>query len=202
MQEKTQLNELIVTPETNEPSQLEVSERMFALEQRKAQAMISGSILPQHFKNVGDVIILNEMSQKLNVPTVMLAQQLFVIKGKPSMSGQLVIALINGSKRFDSFMQWEEETTPKWRMRAFNMLDGQKVFGDWLDDEMIKANGWTSNTKWKTMKQQMARYRTASWFGRLYAPDVLLGFQTDDEVIEVEVINEPKTRAKKTLMED
>jgi len=199
---KTQLNDIVQTAETVPViSNLETEERLFALEQRKAQAMISGSILPQHFKNVGDVLILNEMSRKLNIPSVMLAQQLYIVKGKPSMSGQLVIAIINGSKRFDSIMKWEEEIKPKWRMRAYNSINGEVVYGDWLDDEAIKLNGWGSNPKWATMKNQMARYRTASWFGRLYASDVLLGFHTEgeiEEIIEAE-IEEPK--ARKSLME-
>jgi len=199
MTEKTQLNDIIVREEPHEISELEVSERMFALEQRKAQAMISGSILPSNYKNVGDVIVLNEMSKVLNIPMVMLAQQLYVVKGKPSMSGSLVIAILNRSGKFDSVMKWEEETKPKWRIRAYNSINGELVYGEWLDDAFIEANGWLSNPKWKTMKSQMARYRTASWFGRLYAPDALLGFTTLEEVeeiTEVEVVEDKKASKK------
>lgn len=163
--------------------------QIFELEQRKAKAMITGNILPQQFKNVGDVIILNEMSRVLSVPTVMLAQQLYIVHGKPSMSGQLVIAMLNGSGRFDKNMMWETREKP-WGVRAYNYLDGERVEGEWIDDELIKANKWESNPHWKNNKGLMARYRAASWFGRLYAPDVLLGFSVEGEVIEGEVLPE------------
>lgn len=175
---------------------------VFEFEQRKAKALIAGSILPQHYKNIGDVIILNEMSRNLKIPTVMLAQQLYVVKGKPTMSGQLVIAVLNGSGRFDSVIKWEEQEQPKWRVRAYAEIDGDRLYGDWLDDDVIKANGWESNPKWRTMKSQMAKYRTASWFARLYAPDVLMGFHESEEIRDaVEIKEQPQGEMQNIMSE-
>ena len=168
---------------------IELESKEFEIAQRKAKALIAGTMLPQNFKNVSDVLILNEMSDKLGLPLIMLAQQLYIVKGKPSYSGQLVIAVLNGSNRFDGVMRWEERQKP-WGIRAYNEIQGERVYGDWLDDETISSNGWGSNPKWKTMKLQMARYRTASWFGRLYAPDLLMGLYEKDELIETEVVAE------------
>ena len=165
---------------------LDNQERTFALEQRKAQAMISGNILPAHFKNVGDIIILGEMSKSLNIPVVMLAQQLYIVKGKPSMSGQLTIALLNGSGKFDKPIKFQERETP-WGIRAVGLIDGEEYFGEWIDDALIKANAWGTNKHWAANKGLMARYRAASWFARLYAPEVLMGFQTEGEIIDAEV---------------
>src|ERR1035441_5913174 len=43
--------------------------------------------------------------------------------------------------------------------------------------EMACVEGWydKSGSKWKTMPDLMLRYRSAAFFGRLYAPDVLMG---------------------------
>lgn len=161
-------------------------ERIFALEQRRAQAMISGSILPAHFKNVGDIIILGEMGKSLNIPVVMLAQQLYIVKGKPSMSGQLVIALLNASGRFDKPIKFEERKDV-WGVRAVGLMDKEEYCGEWIDDALIRANNWASNPHWKNNKGLMARYRAASWFGRLYAPDVLMGFMTEGETVDAEI---------------
>ena len=165
---------------------LDNQERTFALEQRKAQAMISGNILPQHFKNIGDIIILGEMSKNLNIPVVMLAQQLYIVKGKPQMSGQLAIALLNGSKKFDKPIRFQERQDV-WGIRAVGLIDGEEYFGEWIDDTLIKANAWGTNKHWVANKGLMARYRAASWFARLYAPEVLMGFQTEGETIDAEV---------------
>jgi hypothetical protein len=50
--------------------------------------------------------------------------------------------------------------------------------------EMACVEGWydKSGSKWKTMPDLMLRYRSAAFFGRLYAPDVLMGMHTVEEV--------------------
>jgi hypothetical protein len=49
---------------------------------------------------------------------------------------------------------------------------------------MAVMEGWfTKNgSKWKTMPDQMLRYRTAAFFGRVYAPELLMGLPTTDEL--------------------
>ena len=52
--------------------------------------------------------------------------------------------------------------------------------------ETAKKEGWTRNTKYQTMPQQMLRYRSATWLIRLHCPEVLLGMQASDEITDVE----------------
>jgi len=185
--------------ELTEVEVIGIEERKFELEQRQAKAMITGSILPPQFRTIGDVIILNEMSKSLKIPTIMLAQGLYMVKNKPSMSGQLVIAIINGSKRFDTPIRWEEREKP-WGVRAYASINGDKFEGQWIDDALIQANGWASNPHWKNNKELMARYRSATWFARLYCPDLLMGMATEGEnidavnEIDTEVIEETKAQ--------
>lgn len=53
--------------------------------------------------------------------------------------------------------------------------------------DMAVREGWyTKNgSKWVTMPQNMLRYRAATFFGRIYAPDILMGLRTSDEVADV-----------------
>lgn len=167
-------------------------EKAFDFSYRKAQAFITGSILPQHFKNIGDVMILDDMSRSLNIPMIMLAQQVYMVKGKAGMSGQLAIALLNKSNKFSKPILFEEKEQD-FGIRAYSYIDNTRVNGEWITDELIQANGWLTNTKWGTMKNQMARYRSATWFGRVYAPEVLMGFRSEDELIEEAevIVNKP-----------
>ena len=52
---------------------------------------------------------------------------------------------------------------------------------------MASAEGWATKagSKWKTMPELMLRYRAAAFFGRLYAPDILMGMQTAEEAADV-----------------
>jgi hypothetical protein len=53
-----------------------------------------------------------------------------------------------------------------------------------VDMAMAKAEGWIDKTgsKWKTMPQLMLRYRAATFFGRVYCPEILMGMHTEEEV--------------------
>lgn len=50
--------------------------------------------------------------------------------------------------------------------------------------EMAVKEGWygKSGSKWQTMPDVMLRYRAASFFGKLHAPELLMGLQTAEEV--------------------
>lgn len=49
--------------------------------------------------------------------------------------------------------------------------------------EMAIKEGWyqKNGSKWQTMPEQMLRYRAASFFGRVYAPELLMGLRSVDE---------------------
>ena len=67
---------------------------------------------------------------------------------------------------------------------------------------MVKAEGWydKSGSKWKTMPDQMFRYRAAAFFARAFCPDVLMGLQTVEETRDVRGYDdEPKKTTVITL---
>jgi hypothetical protein len=71
---------------------------------------------------------------------------------------------------------------------------------------MAKAEGWVTKagSKWKTMSELMLMYRAASFFGRLYAPEVLMGMHSVEEIQDAEIVSTtPATpKAKKANKED
>lgn len=42
-----------------------------------------------------------------------------------------------------------------------------------------------NGSKWRTMPKLMLAYRAAAFFGRLYAPELLLGIHSDDELNDI-----------------
>lgn len=77
-----------------------------------------------------------------------------------------------------------ERTCRAWALeRATNTrLDGPMV-----SMTMAAAEGWLSKdgSKWLTMPEVMLRYRAAAFFGKLYAPELLMGFQTAEELEDI-----------------
>lgn len=53
--------------------------------------------------------------------------------------------------------------------------------------DMAKKERWfdKSGSKWQTMPELMLHYRSASFFGKLYAPEILMGMQTQEEAEDI-----------------
>jgi len=60
---------------------------------------------------------------------------------------------------------------------------GERLESTPITMEMAVKEGWyqKNGSKWQSMPEQMLRYRAASFFGRIYAPDLLMGLRTQEE---------------------
>ena len=80
---------------------------------------------------------------------------------------------------------------------------GERLESAEISMEMAVKEGWyqKNGSKWQTMPEQMLRYRAASFFGRIYAPEVLMGIRTQEEELEsiIDVTPEPVNTAPQTL---
>lgn len=67
---------------------------------------------------------------------------------------------------------------------AIEKETGERVESPEVSLEMAVLEGWygKNGSKWKTMPDVMLRYRAASFFGKLYAPDMLMGMPSEDEL--------------------
>jgi hypothetical protein len=152
-----------------------------------AAAKLSASkIVPDSFKDdPGACLIAIDTASRLDIPLLMVLQNLYVVKGKPSWSGSFVIARLNSCGRFaplDFVMEGEGDTLSCY-VTTTRRSDGRRLNGTKITMAMVKTEGW--GPKWKTMPEQMMCYRAAAYFGRVHAPDVILGMQTVEEVEDV-----------------
>lgn len=77
---------------------------------------------------------------------------------------------------------------------AIDKATGEKLSSPAVSIEMAVREGWYTKrgSKWKTMPEVMLRYRAASFFGRLYAPELLVGISTAEEVEDsVDYVRQP-----------
>ena len=61
--------------------------------------------------------------------------------------------------------------------------------------EMSVNEGWYSKngSKWQTMPDMMLRYRTASFFGKIYAPELLMGIPATEEAEDIAAVQKMET---------
>ncbi len=188
-----------MSTETNQGTDLQkveiVSSNVFATResfehiQRVATMFSKSDMIPKRYmNNVGNCIIAIEMATRMNANILMVMQNLDVIQGKPGWSSVFLIATLNSSGKF-SPLRYEdsEENGGSCRAWAFDKVNNEKVYGAWVSMDMAKAEGWIdkSGSKWKTMPELMRRYRAASFFTKQFAPEVSMGLQTVEELIDI-----------------
>lgn len=178
------------------------SEAGFALMQRRAVGISKSTLIPKDFQNnVPNCLIALEMANRIGAGPLAVLQNLYVVHGKPSWSSQFIISVINTCGRFwplrfdvkgtgDKMVciAWTQEkmsgplkqaTLDQARKESAPVLESPPV-----TMEMAKKEGWVgkSGSKWQTMPELMIRYRAATFFGRLYAPELLMGMSSQDEL--------------------
>jgi len=84
---------------------------------------------------------------------------------------------------------------------ACELAKGDKLEGPRVTMQMAKDEGWISKSgsKWKTMPDLMIRYRAASFWGRLYVPDIMMGMHTVEEVEDTEMANQNNMELKRQI---
>lgn len=167
------------------------SQGAFEAAQRMAKALASSSLVPEAYRNnLPNVLIAMELASRIGVSVFAAMQNLDIIHGRPSWRAQFLIATVNGSGRFTPIRyRWEGKAgTDSWGCRAVakDRETGEECVGALITVALAKTEGWASKngSKWKTMPEQMLMYRAAAFWTRIYAPELSLGMQTAEEVID------------------
>lgn len=171
----------------------------FELLQRMAHIFTMSTMVPTEFQgnnNLGNAAIALEMAFRLKANPLMVFQNLYIVKGKPSWSAQFLIAIFNSCGKFTPlrFNFTGQPGKDDWGCRATSTViaTGEKLEGPLITIDLAKKNGWFAqgSSKWHSMPEMMLRYRSASWFVRLYAPDIVMGLHTVEENEEIELVQD------------
>ena len=184
----------------NQPGDVFMNIASFEAAQRMAKPLAESNLVPETFKGkIGDCIIALEMAQRIGASPLAVMQNLYIVHGKPAWSSQFLIACINASGKFTP-LRYEmigEKGTDSFGCVAWAQdRSGERLDSPPVTIGMAKAEGWfTKNgSKWKTMPELMLRYRAATLFARLYSPELTMGINTEDEVIDITpIVTEPVT---------
>lgn len=169
------------------------SQEAFVTAQRMAKSLCFSTIVPAAYqgeRNIPNVMVAMELAHRIGASIMMVMQNLHVIQGRPSWAAQFLIATVNASRKFTPlrFKFTGSEGSDAWGCRAWakDRETDEECMGALVTVGMAKAEGWAtkSGSKWKTMPEQMLMYRAAAFWTRIYAPELSLGMQTAEEVID------------------
>lgn len=172
--------------------------------QRVAKMLAASSLIPKEFQgNVQNVCIALEMANRIGASPMQVMQNLYIVHGKPSWSSSFIIAAINSCKKFSPlrFLMKGEGQARSCIAWAYDLRDNEKLEGVEVTMSMAKAEGWLgkSGSKWATMPELMLRYRAAAFFGRLYAPEILMGMHAVEEIQDIQIVSEEKPEDKERI---
>lgn len=175
---------------SNPFSDAESFQRLFDI----GKMFASSTLVPQNYQNKPmDCTIAVDMANRMGVSPMMVMQNLYVVKGKPSWSGQACMSMIRGSREFIHVrpVYTGEKHTDSWGcyIQAEYRETGKVVKGTEVTIGMAKAEGWYSKkdkygnetSKWQTIPEQMLAYRAAAFFARVYIPNSLMGVYVEGE---------------------
>jgi len=163
----------------------------FNLMQREAKIFAYSPLIPEHLRKGGEqqaianCYIALKLAKTMGEDPLVVLQNIHIVSGKAGFSAQYMIARANASGVFAGRIDWRiDKSNPQnLSVTAFATLKdtGQEVSVT-CDMAMAQAEQWTKNPKYKSMPEVMLRYRSATFLVRFYAPDVMLGYQTAEEV--------------------
>lgn len=178
-----------VIPVDHALAAVQAEEKMFELAQRKAKVYSESSLVPKEYqRNIGNVLIAENMARRMNADPLMVMQNLYLVHGRPGWSAQFLIATFNGCGRF-SAIRYKFVGAPgsdDWGCVAYctERETGELLEGTTITIGIAKREGWfgKSGSKWQTIPEQMLRYRAATFLIKTIAPEIGMGLQTVEEL--------------------
>ena len=162
----------------------------------RAKSLSSSTLVPTAYQGqqgLANSLIALEMAGRMRLSPLVVMQNLSIIHGRPSWSSSFLIATVNASGRFTPLrFVFDDPAKPtSCYAAATDKASGEELIGETITMEMAKREGWStkSGSKWLTMPGQMLRYRAASFWARVYCPEVSLGLTTQEEAIDVEPVS-------------
>lgn len=189
-----------------------VFERYTSFDQfyQMAQMFARSQFVPETFKDKPEnCLIALDLALSLKLKPTSLFPHLYVIHGRPALSAQFMIALVNRSEKF-SLISWDEGEDGYFEYEAYGKTlravnyyaqayftersTGKEYRSTRVDVKLARANGWfgKDGSKWKTMPREMCRWRSASWLIKNYAPETVFGLDFADELEDFDATPQPQ----------
>lgn len=157
---------------------------------RVAKAFSMSTMVPAHYQGKPENCMVALMyADQLGEHPMLVFQEMAPIKGRPSTSARFAIARANKSGLLASPITWKargQGDALEVQASAVLAATGEQIAASVSMKEAI-ADGWTRNEKYKSIPEQMLRWRSATRLINLYMPEVLFGMTVKEEIETVSV---------------
>ena len=189
-----------------EPSETQVSVysdvNLYSQYLKMAEGLSKTELVPNSYKNKPEAcLIALDIARQIGCKNpLFVMQNLYVVQGKPSWSGQYCTAIVRAN--FSNVqVKWYGDKDGNIDKKGCRVIatdkNGNECIGSKVTIEMAKKEGWynKNGSKWQTMPEQMLQYRAFTFFARVHCPEKLLGLT--DEYEESDIKPERSTTTEK-----
>lgn len=146
--------------------------------QQQATALVASGFLPQSIKTAQQAVAIMMLGRELGIPPWAALSTINVIQGKPTVSPQLMLALINRSGQLED-MYIEDDGQ---RCEVGMVRKGRTSHSFSFSMADAHAMGLVGKDNWKKQPAIMRQWRAVAGCARVVFPDVILGLYTPEEM--------------------
>lgn len=162
-----------------------LNEDSFSLLEKRSLTLSKSSIIPVSLRNrPADIMVIMMMAHEMDIPPMQAINGINVINGRPTISPQLMIALIR-RKIPDAIIKVEEGvlTCSCFMARSSSKVHMDQGFTAKWDMEKATKMGLAAKDNYLKQPQTMIRWRTVGEAARQIFPDILSGLYLPDEFV-------------------
>jgi hypothetical protein len=144
----------------------------------QAKVLIQGGFLPTSIKTEAQALTVMMQGRELGIGPMAALGNINVIQGKPTVSPQLMIALINRSGELEDMKVTNDAAICTVVMKRRGRTPVSTSFSQADADALGLAN----KDNWRKQAKTMRQWRAIAACARVAFPDVILGLYTPDEM--------------------
>lgn len=165
-----------------------------------AQALCKGRLLPEALQTPEAAVTVLVLGRELGLTAMQSIRGIHVVKGKPCLSAQLMVALVRQSGLAETF-DLVETTAERAAYVTRRRGSPRDIEIAWTIEQARVASLLGNNT-WKSYPAAMLRARASAELCRAVYPDVVAGLYDPDEVASIEVREEAKPERTRRARKD
>jgi len=158
---------------------------------RVAKAFSQSGMVPAAYQGKPEACMVALMyAAQLGENPMLVFQEMAPIKGRPTTSARFAIARANKSGLLRGTISWSSKGSGEGlevTASAVLAATGETISVP-VSMAEAKADGWAQNPKYRSIPEQMLRWRSATRLINLYLPEVLFGLAVREEM-QVERVN-------------
>ena len=149
---------------------------------RFAGALIKSGLAPKDFRTQEAVLIAIQMGAELGLPPMAALQNIAVINGRPSVYGDALKGIVDGSGLMDAYA---DNVSAAGAAVTVMRKGRQPLTRTFTIEDAKKAGLWGKAGPWSQYPQRMLLMRARSWALRDAFPDVLKGVISREEAEDI-----------------